>query len=381
MLKNVSKNNYYNSDIFQWVDFGLHPNMYMFKKEYFDDHYFSNILYKKKIKLTGFKTIKTIETIETNFYNTHSNTVCATLFGGDLYSINKFNDLCDKEFMNMINNQMCNQEQYIYYNVMCQEPSFFDYNIIKNWDSLCKTYSENNLNIALCFSGHIRTFNECYNNIDNNIIKIIRKYNINTHLFLSTWNDNDNDINNMKYINIFNDINIENAKTEYFIENYKNDNWKKFTGLSNKFTFPNCVSMLYKIHDSFVLMKNYSSKYNIKYDIIFRLRPDICYNNKFDISLIKYSLLNDVLLFPFPHGKYSSATKNIMDHYFFGNYDTMEKIMTSYTKLNEIKSDDDVVYTGEGLLYREIIINNISLKRFKLSYYVLRKNKKEDIVI
>jgi len=70
-----------------------------------------------------------------------------------------------------------------------------------------------------------------------------------------------------------------------------------------------------------------------------------------------------------------------MDHYFFGNYDTMEKIMTSYTKLNEIKSDDDVVYTGEGLLYREIIINNISLKRFKLSYYVLRKNKKGSSLI
>ena len=78
-LKEVTDKNPYNSQIFQWVDFGLHPNMYNNNINTFNESYFTNIFYKKnKIKLVSFCKPSSIVNIK-EYYNSHNSTTCATL--------------------------------------------------------------------------------------------------------------------------------------------------------------------------------------------------------------------------------------------------------------------------------------------------------------
>ena len=44
------------------------------------------------------------------------------------------------------------------------------------------------MKVAICISGHLRTFNKCIDNIRKNIFDPLRN-NFETDIFLSTWND------------------------------------------------------------------------------------------------------------------------------------------------------------------------------------------------
>jgi protein YibB len=139
-LKQATEKNYFNSYIFQWIDFGLHPSMYNNNPNFFNEQYFNNINYKKnKIKIAGFMNNNPIGN-KKSFYNTHKSTIAGTLIGGDYDSINQLYNLWITEFTNMINLKCCNQEQYILHIIMSEYIDLFDYSIINNWDDLCKIY-------------------------------------------------------------------------------------------------------------------------------------------------------------------------------------------------------------------------------------------------
>lgn len=379
-LQHIANINPYFSDFFQWSDFGIHPNMFDLKKINFDENYFNKIFFKKnKIKLVGFKKICPVIN-RNDFYNKHMQTTCATLFGGDKTAITKFNQIHNEEFLSMIEDGLCNQEQFIYYMNLCHNSSLFDYNITNSWNELCKIYSNNSVNIALCMSGHMRSYEICRKNIIDNIISPLQKYGFNVDMFLSSWSDigfrEDNMsscdlIDNYKYD--FKKINIEQNNRNFFINTYKSDEWQKYKNLSNEFTFPDAISMLYKINDSFDVMIKYSRDNNINYDIIIRIRPDIIYDLPLNINCIKDCLLNDSVYMPFSHGKYQQVTKNIMDHFFFGNYDTMKYIMETYKNHHEI-INFEFPHTDEGLIYGTIMTHKIKIRRFLFFYSVIRKN-------
>jgi hypothetical protein len=148
-LKQVAEKNIFNSKIFQWVDFGLHKNMYENNNLIFNTDYFSNIFYKKNnIKLVGFLPKLKINNLK-QFYNSHIQTTCATLFGGDYESIIKLEKLCNEKFKYLIENRLMNQEQYIIYNLLTDYPEMFDYTIMSDWNELCKKYSQNSVNIEI----------------------------------------------------------------------------------------------------------------------------------------------------------------------------------------------------------------------------------------
>jgi hypothetical protein len=372
-LKKVSDENIFNSKIFQWVDFGLHHNVYNFNEKLFNEKYFSNIFYKKdKIRIVSFELPKIISN-RIEFYNTHSSTVACGLFGGDINAINMLYSLSKNEFEYMLNNNIMNQEQYIYYYLMCQNLKFFDYSIINNWNDLCESYFKNNTKIAICMSGHTRTFNECKDNIANNIIKplVDSGYYVNT--FFSTWDDIDYN-NNLQNVNKFcTEVNAENYNSNFFTDNFSTKQYLQYPGLCCHTTSSNAASSHYKIKNSYDLAEKYSEKNKIDYDIIIRIRPDIIYNNMIDIGNIKDALLNDYLYMPNSHGKYTSVTKNIMDHFFYGNINTMKKIINTFNNIpNFLKLDNP--HTVEGFLYSQLFENNIIINRFMLSYGVIRKN-------
>ena len=88
-LLKASNENLYNSQYFQWVDFGIHNNIL---KIDCSENIFNNVFYKQnKIRMVGFNPKS--DSLERNeYYPTHMNTVSGGLFGGDassLYTLNK----------------------------------------------------------------------------------------------------------------------------------------------------------------------------------------------------------------------------------------------------------------------------------------------------
>jgi len=336
----VSKLNYFNSTIFQWIDFGIHPTML----KSFDTKYFSNIFYKPgKIRICSFKEPNLID------FNIHQPTVAATLFGGDAISIQMFYELTTIEFEIMIKNKYVNQEQYIYYSVMSKNLDLFDYLILPHWDNLSSIYQMNTISIGICMSGHMRTYTNCKDNIEKMILNPLKDFNV--KLFLSTWGE-------------FGSPEFELIETEqetdFFFEKFSTDNWTNYIPLSSNTTCPNAVSQLYKMN------KVYDLTNDFKFDIIVRIRPDIIYNTKIDLSCIKNCLYDNCLYMSEFHNKYPTVTKGIMDQFFFGNKKTMDPIMKSYTFIDNLLKTD--CHSTEGLLYQQIKNNKIGIKRFLCSY-------------
>ena len=342
----VSKLNYFNSTIFQWIDFGLPPTLL----KSFNKNYFSNIFYKPgKIRICSFKNPNLID------FNIHQPTLAAGLFGGDAKSIQTFYELTTIEFENMIENQIINQEQYIYFSIMFKKPDLFDYLILPHWDHLSFIYQMNTIKIGICMSGHMRTYTHCKENIKKMILDPLKSFNV--KLFLSTWGEFEN--------SDFELIETE-QETNFFFEKFSTDNWKNYIPLMSNTTCPNSVSQLYKINKSYDL----TNKNN--FDVIVRIRPDIIYNTKIDLFCIKNCLFDNYLYMPEFHNKYPTVTKGIMDQFFFGNKKTMEPIMKSYTFIDDLLKTD--CHSTESLLYQQIKNNDISIKRFLCNYGKIETN-------
>jgi len=253
---------------------------------------------------------------------------------------------------------------------MCKKPELFDYSLINNWDNLCKSYQTNNINIAICMSGHFRTYALCKQNIKTNIIDVLKNNGFNVNLFLSSW---DSQKSPNCDIEGFNNYEFEPSKEEYFIKNFSTNDYLKYPGLCCNITSSNAISSFYKMYKSFCMSKEFENSNNINYDIIIRMRPDIIYNNPIDVGIIKKCLLKDSIYMPFSHGKYTIVTKYMMDHFFLGNRNTMEKNMLTYENINNIIKTD-CPHTFEGILWKQININSINIERFTYSYGIIRKN-------
>lgn len=372
-LKKVVDQNFYNSQIFQWVDFGFHENLYHFNNDFFNETYFSNIFYKKdKIKISSFLNPTKIHDKKL-FYNSHYETVAAGLIGGDKNAIYTLYSLCKDEFEYLLNNQLMNQEQYIYYYLLCENTDLFDYSIINRWDDLCKYYYKNTTKIAICMSGHTRTFDLCRDNITTNIINPLIEIGCNVNIFYSTWNDDDynNSLSNLK--NFCTDIEVEDYDADSFFNNFSSNQYLNYHGLCCHTTSSNASSMYYKMKNVYNLCNNYSELNHFHYDIIIRIRPDVIYSNIIDIGNIKYSLLNDYLYMPFSHGKYISVTKNIFDYFIYGNINVIKNIMNTFYNIQKYILLD-FPHTAEGFLYNNIIENNIIVNRFICVSGIIRKN-------
>ena len=54
---------------------------------------------------------------------------------------------------------------------------------------------------------------------------------------------------------------------------------------------------------------------------------------------------------PLWHGKYEEVTCKIMDHFAFGDYNSMKTYCTLYTKIDDIIQRNDSPFTPEGFLH------------------------------
>ena len=389
-MKQVSDMNPYNSQFFQWIDFGIHPNML---RNDCDFDIFGKIIYKPgKYRIAGFYPVKNFDN-RSEHYNIHKPTLSAALMGGDKKSIEHISTLFDREFNTMLTEGFINQEQYILYYLISKQPEAFDYHCAHsfNWDFTGDTYlNHNSLKVALCMSGHMRSYQNCRQNIIDNIINPLKQMGFSTYLFLSSWEDigygadslitGKVDLQNYD-LNDFTQYEFEPANKDFFDKNFSTDKYLNYSQYSGAGTCPNAVQMLYKMERVYTMADNYSIKNNINYDLVIRIRPDIIYNNRLCINDIKQSLYrNNDLFMPYHHGKYEIVTKYIMDHYFMGDNRVMKEIMLAYNNIQNLMKED-CPHTCEGFIWKQIEMQNLKIELFNLKYSVIRKNNIVENVI
>lgn len=212
--------------------------------------------------------------------------------------------------------------------------------------------------IAICISGHIRTFNQCYNNIYSNIIEPL-EHDYTVEVFFSTWNDGSN-----VESDILNKINIKYDAPIKF--DMKSKNYLKYPRLCCHTTCDNATSMWFKCKSVFEMI-------NSDFDIVFRLRPDIIYHKPIDLKIISNIESNKIYMANF-HGRYEKVTKCMMDHFAFGDYESMKLYMTTYDNIFDYIKSDDIPHTAEGFLYKNL--QNINIHRIEYKYDVMRMNGK-----
>jgi hypothetical protein len=219
------------------------------------------------------------------------------------------------------------------------------------------------MKVAVCISGHLRTFNRCIDNIRENIIKPL-KDNFETDIFLSTWND----FEEVEYL----DKEIKVYFEDFFRFNSGSKNYLKYPNLCCVTTCDNAKSMWYKCKQVFDMTDD-------SHDVIIRIRPDIIYEREIDINLIRECISTNKIYMSNFHGKYIEVTKGMMDHFSFGCREVMSVYMNTFQKIDEYVKDDNLTHTAEGFLFESI--KNIEIKYFDYKYSVVRNDKIEKVSI
>lgn len=242
------------------------------------------------------------------------------------------------------------------------------------------------MKIALCMSGHMRTWEKCYDNLKKNILS---KYEVD--IFISTWNviDYQGNIDDENIVNLDDISKIYGSSLkECEIENYQevlpflSEHASNITANIGVGCQPiRCISMFYKNYKSINMIRN------LDYDIVIKTRPDLVYFG--DIVLEDINSINIPIEQPINNGK---IYNDDIDYYIgsiidtFGGYpDSMiysnKENMLNFSNLyNEYYN----YWLSGHTLHPELLLKfhldkvKSDVKRTKFGVEILRKNKKKD---
>ena len=236
------------------------------------------------------------------------------------------------------------------------------------------------MNIALCFSGHLRNFDKCISNIKQNIIVPLSEIS-NIDTFLSTWNTKNcrvekTEIDLSLVKSELTPVQIEVEEPKLF--NTNSTDFLNYPKYSSPDTCSNAISMWYKAYKSYRLLEQYAINNNKNYDVVIRIRPDATYHQKIDLDLIFESITNNSVYMPIWHGKYEPVTRQMMDQFAFGSTSVMKIYFSVFENINNLLNRAGAVHTGEGLLFEQI--KDLNIKRFEFHYDLVRDNSIDNIV-
>lgn len=223
------------------------------------------------------------------------------------------------------------------------------------------------MKVAICFSGAIRSFDDCISSTMKYLISNFENPDIFLHMWTFT-DDSSSDINyNFKWrkdtSSIDKIISILEPK-KYIIEEYNNSseelikkacmvNMNLFDTDDKKNYGFNCCSMYWKILKSFELAEEYMNENNFEYDLIIRARLDFIWEDYIKHSDFTSLIDNNIYLIK---DRYATCSKlNTNDKFFAGNYNTMKKMCNVF---NCIKK-----YQDEGINIEGQTINESHIKK------------------
>lgn len=241
--------------------------------------------------------------------------------------------------------------------------------------------------IAICISGYLRTFEECYPTIFKNIIQ-----NNDVDIFIHTYDKLGNSSGWRHPIDLSEDFNmsfLENIPNIKVIAVQKWDDIKyqfeKFRQFQPNITNINVIACIfYKILMCNKLRKEYEIENNIKYDLIIRMRGDQIFERKINLEFPE----NKILINAYPWGDEDyihhfvgddcnqdgcrNETEWINDRFAVGNSENIDYLCDLYNHFEELITNEKYAEL-EHILYKHLAKNNIELEKRNLQFYVKHK--------
>ena len=244
-----------------------------------------------------------------------------------------------------------------------------------------------NKKIAICISGYLRTFEECYPSISKNIIE-----GNDVDIFIHTYDKIGNSSGWRHPIDLTEDINmnfLESIPNIKVLAVQKWDNIKhkfqKFRKYQPAITNIDVIACIfYKIYMCNQLRKEYEIENNIKYDLIIRMRGDQVFEKKINLDFPE----NKILINSYPWGDEDyihqfvgedcgkegcrNETEWINDRFSVGNSDNIDYLCDLYNHFAELIENEQYSEL-EHILYKHLNNGNIELEKRKLQFYVKHK--------
>jgi len=246
--------------------------------------------------------------------------------------------------------------------------------------------------IALCLSGYLRTFKECYPSIVENVIQ-----DHDVDIFIHTYDKISNfvshsyDIDNSDNLNLDHDVDtdflksIPNVKT-IVIEKFDDIKWKfdeMNKKLDNLYTY-SVFAYLYKIYKCNELKKDYEKSNNFIYDTVIRTRGDQIFTKKIDFNFPD----NKILVHEYPWGDedfihhhvayYDDGSINTLeediclcDRFAAGSSSNIDYLSNLYNHIIKILQENKFTFSPiEQLFYT--YLKYMDLEKRNISFYVKR---------
>jgi len=235
------------------------------------------------------------------------------------------------------------------------------------------------MKIALCISGQMRTYEECYPNLKKYILDPLQP-----DIFIHTWEgsgiSHKENIHIEEKIVLYSELEKLYAPKKVVIEQFDKSYLDKFSGVKVpnliKEKEPNqckgSIPLFYKMNKCNELKKEFEKEFDFKYDVVIKLRPDLMileplkiqniYKNKLYFS--NYAINQNYQL----SDKFAYGSSKVMDQ-----YTSVWNYLNEYWKTPLGDGNWESHRVGERLMFHHV--NNyfgLNNQAFKLKCYIKR---------
>lgn len=254
---------------------------------------------------------------------------------------------------------------------LSSRPSQFDLQFPPSYNIRPNLPPENtkDIKVALCISGHLRTFESNFESVKQYILS-----KFDCDVFIHTW-----DIMGMPYRQM--DRKIANSSTNNLITVINNlykpkkliiEPSKPFREtpimrqrmIDNR-DIPGILSMYYKIEACNKIKRDYEDQNHMKYDFVIRFRGDLFMEQTFPISK---SLDTKFIYFP-TYGNFGGLN----DQLAFGSSPVMDIYSSLYSNINSYMTQGAIM-NPEKLLKFHIGFQNLPVSKIDVNYVIKRAN-------
>lgn len=241
------------------------------------------------------------------------------------------------------------------------------------------------LKVALCISGQMRTYDYCFKNLKKHILDVLSP-----DVFIHTWEEVGNTTkNNSKGSNKAKKVVTQRGLMKKYkakavvVEPFDKEYFNSLGGVKvpaelirlEPIHYKGALPMFYKIYQCNKLKEIEEAKYNFKYDVVIRIRPDILIMEPIPVQFLKENGLlwhSDLWLNPAAQisDKFAFSSSHIMDY-----YSSVFIYLSKYWENPAGDGESDLSHrVGERLMKYHFEISRYSYQLFSVNCKLIRND-------
>jgi hypothetical protein len=210
--------------------------------------------------------------------------------------------------------------------------------------------------VAIILSGRIQISQDI---IENNLIKMIRRYNPVVFCSLNKTANTDD------FIIKFKELVEKECKCIINIEDTKVPDEIFLLKKAAESIYNNVYSMYYHNKKGFSYIKEYELKNNIKFDIIIKYRSDLENENIIDLD---HDIVENTVYIP-----KDADWGGLNDQIGYGDIESMEKYCKCVDNIIDMCKNQGITYHPETLLLNHIKKMKLNIERVNFKYNIVKK--------